>query len=362
MLSVARVLREQGVEVRFSSSGEVVHFIEKQGFKCNRIPLADVRYDRDGGVSVTETVASTGMFMARTYQQLRLELSNLSRFDPDVVLSDSVLSTLLASRIARKRTITVVNQLRIEASPRRSLQHRILSAGTTEWLGTLVGLSDMVLLPDLPPPYTISESNLWNASVNNTKYIGFLTMEDEGTPDEALGSLANDSRPRIFWQVSGPPKTRLPFLRKALEFAKKLSDTYAFVVTAGDPAGGTAPKRIPGGWYYGWCTLTQHYFRGCDLVVSRAGHGTIALAISNSRPSLLVPIPRQTEQVGNARKAEKLGVALVMGQDELDLDGFRRCVERLKEKDFSLRVSEMRRIAARFEARKEIISALAAAS
>jgi UDP:flavonoid glycosyltransferase YjiC (YdhE family) len=151
-------------------------------------------------------------------------------------------------------------------------------------------------------------------------------------------------------------------LKRALEFAKKLSDSYAFVITAGDPAGGTAPKRIPGGWYYGWCTLAQHYFRGCDLVVSRAGHGTIAQAISNSKPSLLVPIPRQTEQVGNARKAEKLGVALVIGQDELDLDGFRRSAERLKHEDFAMRVSEMSKVSGRFEARKEIISALAVTS
>lgn len=65
------------------------------------------------------------------------------------------------------------------------------------------------------------------------------------------------------------------------------------------------------------CTLAQHYFRSCDVVVSRAGHGTLAQAITCTKPTLLVPIPNQTEQAGNCAKAVKPDISLSVAQDEL---------------------------------------------
>lgn len=344
--------------VRFSSSSEVAHFIEKQSFECNRLPLADVRYNENGGLSVKRTVASGGIIMARTYQQLRLELSYLMTFDPDSVLIDSALSTLLAARILGKKTITILNQLRIESSQTGSVPHRLLSAGTSEGLGTLWGLSEKILVPDLPPPYTLSENNLWNANVGNTKYIGFLTQEDVGEPDEVHSRFLATRLPRIFWQVSGPPQTRAPLLRRALEIAEALSGTYSFVISGGDPTGETKPRSIPGGWYYEWCSLAKNFFRACDVVVSRAGHGTLAQAIICGKPSLLVPIPGQTEQEGNSRKAVKLGVSLAISQDDLTLGGFRGAVERLEGEDFARNLFRVGTIASGFEAQREIIQAL----
>jgi UDP-N-acetylglucosamine--N-acetylmuramyl-(pentapeptide) pyrophosphoryl-undecaprenol N-acetylglucosamine transferase len=360
MLGVARLLRDQGADVRFSSSSEVADFILGEGFACNKLPLADVRYGEDGELAVGGTVARSGMIMARAYQQLRLEVSNLLSYNPDAVLSDSVLSTVLASRMLGKKVITIINQLKIETSPGGSAPHRLLSAGASEGLGTLWGLSEKILLPDLPPPYTISESNLWNTNVENTRYIGFLTSEAEGGPDLALDGFAADSRPKIFWQVSGPPRTRAPLLKKAFEISERLSDRYLFVITGGDPAGRATPTPIPAGWFYGWCTQVQRCFRSCDIIVSRAGHETIAQAISCSKPSLLIPIPRQTEQEGNSKKAVKLGVAMSIDQDDLSIDSFAQAVQKLKGEDFAANVSKISRIANALDAKKEIVSALRA--
>jgi UDP:flavonoid glycosyltransferase YjiC (YdhE family) len=358
MLAVARVLRGRGAEVRFSSSREVAHFIETQGFECNRLPLADVRYNENGSLSVKHTVASGGLIMARTYQQMRLELSHMMGFNPDAVLVDSALSTLLAARIIGKRPITVLNQLKIESSQRDSVPHRLLSAGTTEGMETLWGLSEQILLPDLPPPYTISENNLWNSSVENARYIGFLTQDDSGEPDSVLQWFLESRPPRIFWQVSGPTRTRSPLLKKAFEIAEELSSTCSFVITGGDPTGTPTPREIPGGWYYEWCSLAHHYFKACDIVVSRAGHGTIAQAISCGKPSLLVPIPGQTEQEGNSRKAVKLGVSLAIGQDDLNADSLLRAVERLRVESFGRNVIRMGDFANGFDAQGAIVKAL----
>ena len=358
MLGVARLLRERGTEVRFSSSNEVASYIQMRGFECNRLPLSDVSYNAAGELAVGKTIVSSGVVMARALRQLTLELANLASFNPDAVISDSVLSTVVAAKMLGRRVITVLNQLLIDAMADRSTLRKVLSVGVSEGMSNMWGLSEMVMLPDLPPPYTISENNLWNASLHNFRYIGFLTLDDEGEPDNAYQVFRNDPRTRIFWQVSGPPMTRQPLLKKAFAIAEATSDRYTFVITGGDPRGPRIPVPLPGGWYYGWCTLAQHYFRSCDVVVSRAGHGTLAQAITSAKPSLLVPIPNQTEQAGNSAKAAKLGIALTVAQDELSQGSFTRAIDAMEGGAFAPSLGRASEVANKFEARLEIVRAL----
>ena len=57
-----------------------------------------------------------------------------------------------------------------------------------------------------------------------------------------------------------------------------------------------------------------------DLVVSRAGAGTIAECRYHKRPMFLVPYPfaADNHQLANAKAAEKLGIATVCEQNEID--------------------------------------------
>jgi UDP-N-acetylglucosamine--N-acetylmuramyl-(pentapeptide) pyrophosphoryl-undecaprenol N-acetylglucosamine transferase len=359
MLEVARELRSQGWEVELSSSGEVAALIEKAGYRCNLLPLADVRYSDTGEFALKQTLIASPSLLARTYHQVVLETSNIARFSPDVVLSDSALSTVLAAKTLRVPVCTVLNQLNL-TSPQQNagIPSRLLSFGTSTAMGRLWEFSDQILLPDLPPPFTISERNLWGTNIQKTRYVGFLSSSARGEPDEAALDFAQGSRRRIFWQVSGPPQTRPSFLRQAMECARIMSDDYSFVISAGSPTADSVATKVPGGWYYGWCGIADYYFRTCDLVVSRAGHGTIGQALVSSKPSLLVPIPRQPEQDGNASKAVKLGVSGRLSQDEATPPRFREAIEMMLEGGFAERARKLGEWAATFDARKEIFSAL----
>jgi UDP:flavonoid glycosyltransferase YjiC (YdhE family) len=156
--------------------------------------------------------------------------------------------------------------------------------------------------------------------------------------------------------------TRGPFLRMALDVARALSDRFVFVISAGNPAGSPASLEIPGGWYYGWCRSPERYFSGCDLVISRAGHGTIGQAILASKPSLLVPIPKQPEQVGNARKAERLGVALHIDQCSLTVQGISEAAGSLLDGRTSDCVKKLGDYASKFDAVDEVVKALTLAA
>ncbi len=364
MLMVADMLKETGTDVRFSSSGEVTRLIRSRGYVCNDLPLADVKYTEEGSFSLRRTMIDSPRVLVNAYRQGIRELASLERFGPNAVLSDSALPTLLAARIAGVPVFTVLNQLSLTSSHGKiGLPSLLLSEGLSAVTGRLWELSREVLLPDLPPPYTISESNLWGSNVSKTRYIGFLTLTgEEGPPDSAFASFASDPRRKVFWQVSGPPNTRGPFLKRALEYAEALSGRFVFAITAGDPAGSPTAVAVPGGWYYGWCRIPGRYFAACDAVVSRAGHGTIGQAITFSKPSLLVPIPRQPEQEGNGRKAERLGISSLVGQAELTPERTAESLNALLNGGAAERATRLGEYAGRFKATEEIVRTLGSAA
>ncbi|MCL4355709.1 MAG: UDP-N-acetylglucosamine--N-acetylmuramyl-(pentapeptide) pyrophosphoryl-undecaprenol N-acetylglucosamine transferase [Nitrososphaerota archaeon] len=363
MLEMAGALSARGAKVEFSSSGEAAELVRGRGYRCNSLPLADVRYSEDGEFLVKETLLDTPAILARSYRQLAGELANIRRFAPDAVLGDSALPTVLAGKILRLPTFTVLNQLNLTSSHSKTNPlSRLLSVGISTGMGRLWKLSDGIFLPDLPPPYTVSEKNLWGSGVAKARYVGFISPAGGTAPDGPAQEFVRDTRTKVFWQVSGPPRTRLPFLRKALELSEGLSDRYVFVVTGGDPAGNTTAIHIPGGWFYGWCEIAGFYFRNCDLVVSRAGHGTVGQTMLAAKPSILVPIPKQPEQEGNADKAARLGVSLVVKQEELTFDVLEQSLARLSDERYRIRASVLGGLAAEYDAKDSMVAELESAA
>jgi len=342
----------------------VTGWLRAKGFACNDVPLVDVRFTDAGAFSATETLKFSPVTAARVVRQVQLELRNIGRFRPDLVLSDSVASTVLASSLLGTRSVAVLNQLRLVSSPRTPARiAKLLSAASVAVGGAFWELAEEILIPDLPPPYTISERNLWSAgrASSRAKYIGFLTPRRAAGPvgDELFEKWRAEKRRRkVFWQISGPPPTRGPFLAKALEAAKALEEEYLFVITAGNPGGETSPSPIPGGYLYQWCNISSALIDSCDAVVSRAGHVSVSDYILRAKPSLLVPIRAQTEQMGNASKMQRLGLAIVLDEAELDPQAVDAGLRALSDEGYAARGLEMQRVAGAYDAPGEILRVL----
>jgi len=97
----------------------------------------------------------------------------------------------------------------------------------------------------------------------------------------------------------------------------QFSDDYQVVLSRANPEGGNGPKKVRGLVIYDWIEDEFEYMKACDLVIGRAGHGTIMKALAFGRPMILIPIPDHTEQYGNARRAVAMGVASMLSQDGL---------------------------------------------
>jgi UDP-N-acetylglucosamine--N-acetylmuramyl-(pentapeptide) pyrophosphoryl-undecaprenol N-acetylglucosamine transferase len=364
MATLADRLIASGDDVVFSSSGEVTRWLTKKGFRCNNVPLVDVVFNKEGAFSATATLNHFPVITRHVLEQVQKEVANISRFRPDVVLSDSVASTLVASKFLGIRSAAVLNQLRLISSPNTPRTLASMLTGASVTVGSVFwNFSEDILIPDLPPPHTISERNLWNAgkASSRAQYIGFLTPRRSGPlPEDGVLAKwrAEQRRPKIFWQISGPPATRRLFLRKALESARALAEDYLFVITAGDPNGERSGSPVAGGYLYGWCEITSLFVDSCDVVISRAGHVSLSDYILRSKPSLLVPIRAQTEQMGNADKARRLGISLTADEASLDAKVTREALIELKGGSYQRRCSELRRIAEGYDALGSILQTI----
>lgn len=139
-------------------------------------------------------------------------------------------------------------------------------------------------------------------------------------------------KPVIFVPISGPTLEKAfvtGVLRKILlEFPRE----YEIVVSYGYPSADSEPIRHGNVTFYKWVPNRFEYLKACDVAISRAGHGTITQCMCYGKPVILVPTPNHTEQLTNARQAQKLGAAQIILQKWLTkeklLEKVRQCLQK----------------------------------
>lgn len=320
LVMVADSLQRNDVHVRFSSYGEAAGYISMRGFKCVTVPPVEFAWSTEGGFSVKQSLANIPVWFTNLSRQVNHEVRNMTALGPDVILSDSRLSPLMAAKLLRIPSIVVLNQVKLLLSPRlRQLAiARLFEKMTAEVLGGMWNMADRILVPDLPPPYTISAHNIWDVDSVSAKleYIGF-TAPRPHVREEQVQAVADKlgidrSVPLVFVHISGPAETRMPMIKLALEATKKLG-SMQFVFSEGRPNGSAEPKKLGQNiWYYEWCPVRDEVFMLSDIVVMRGGHTALSQAIQFGKPVVTIPIENHGEQLGNSENVASLGLGVMV--------------------------------------------------
>ena len=326
IVEIADHLRREGDEFRYSCSGQALDYIgsHRQGASVVESPTLDVEWTEEGSFSSKDFIPRFPFMFSAFLRQVAFERENIAKFDPKVVVTDSRLSPVLASRAKSYPIITMLNQFKISFPPRFSGKGvgRIYERFAGDVLGLLWSLSDEVLMTDLPPPYTIGEANLAGTDVSRiVRYVGFTSPEaslSEETVRRAKTALDIDERPLAFFQISGPEVTKRAFFDTVIQASGALAQKYNIVISMGRPSGSGEPRRLASGaWIYDWCPVKDELFSLASLVVARAGHRTIGQCIDAGKPAVLVPIHNHSEQIGNANKFSKLGLGIEIRSEKL---------------------------------------------
>ena len=330
--AIAREFSNQGVDVLFSSYLDALSYLKRSGFTYfSAIPLS-FRTREDGTIDPKMTMSQNGVTVGLWgfIRQLVGEIRQIAAFHPDVVISDTRISTLIAAFIMRKPRILILNQYSVQMprdNKKHGLQDRpVLFGAKIMWkyisamLELAWGASDLIIVPDLEAPYTISRYNLAipPGIRKKVRLVGPLTPT-HFNHRKAEQSIVGH-RPLVFACVSGPATDRKYLVNQLKSLLGELPTDYELVLSCGDPSGSFETKTIGRLKVQEWMTEQSYWrtFERADVIVSRAGHETIMKAISQGKPLVLIPPPNHTEQANNAKRAEELGVAVVLDQTTLN--------------------------------------------
>jgi UDP-N-acetylglucosamine--N-acetylmuramyl-(pentapeptide) pyrophosphoryl-undecaprenol N-acetylglucosamine transferase len=342
-IPIARRLERDGAEILFSTYREGFKYVQQEGFQAVEAPDIGVAVKPDGSIDFRLTTVKPGPFLTiyTIMKQVDAEINYIQAFEPDVVVSDSRASSLVAAKLLDIPRICILNQYQVFIPRRQRFLRlaRIADATTLTLVGRIWADVIQSLIPDFPPPYTISTRNLHipKAYHKKMKFIGpILPVHYNDLPDQKqlrkkLG--LSEDKPVIFAPISGPAKERAYFTGVLRQIFSKFSDDYQIVMSLGYPNSSAEPVTDGNLIIQGWIPNRFEYLKACDVVVSRGGHGTLSQSVCYGKPLILVPTPSHTEQFNNSKKAVELGVADIIQQEELSREALLSSVRKVLEKN-----------------------------
>ncbi len=335
---IGRALENRGASIYYSTYLDGLEYAKRNNLPAVETVPISFKVRQDGTIDFKMTAATSGFSLGirRFLMQIAKEIQNIRRIRPSVVLSDSRASSVLAARLLGVPTVLILNQFQIEIVKAPSNQKLKLFdrffflIANMGWvfIRTIIGgvwaRSNYILIPDLPFPYTISLGNLKIPKRYHRKVIliGPITNSNGAHgPDrkKLKRKLGFDpDKPLIYAAVSGPKIERRALQDKLEPILLQLPQEYQVILSRGDPSGSTVGIRDGNVVAYDWLEKQDDFLAASDLVISRAGHGTMMKALTLGKPMVLIPIPDHTEQYGNARRATELQVARMIEQSQLN--------------------------------------------
>jgi len=347
-IALGKRLERNGHEVFFFSGGKAYQLLKKE-FK-NVYPCTPVAwYENARGIDTSlsllnilfplpffnyekntfETKSSNAMETTHRYYDLR---RHIKKIKPDLIVSDGDMHALRLAHRWKFPVVYITNLIRPSYgfSP-------ILNPGE-RFTERYVKQCSKIIIPDVPPPYTVCEYNLSSLDGmgirEKVEFVG-------GFLDTAL---VKGSEEHIFASISGPFGTRAKLTQMILPVLKELK--VKSVVSLGLP-GEKKTVQVGNCVVHTWLSLQerQECMRNARLIVFSGGHITCLETIKYAKPSICVPT--QPEQLGNAVKLQNLGCSiLVKSREQLRL-----AIQRIEEQRqvFKNKVEELNRVANNFK-------------
>ena len=270
-----------------------------------------------------EIKSSSGMETAHRYYDLRRHVKEIK---PDLIVSDGDIHALRMADRWHFPSVYITNLIR----PTFGFSS-FLNPGE-RFTERYVKSCNKIIIPDNPPPFTISEYN-----IGDLDYIG---VKDKV---EFVGSfvdtkLVKGSETHVFAPISGPIGTRARLTQMLIPALKELG--VESVVSLG-VMGEKKTVNLGNCTVHSWLSTQerQEYMQNAKLVVFSGGHITCFETVKYAKPSVCVPT--QPEQLGNGMKLQKMNCSIVarnkqqvkralrMIEEQVTL--FRNRVERLNE-------------------------------
>ncbi len=311
IIPLGKKLREKGHTLFFFSGGKAYELLLKEFrnvYLCTPVswyenargivasaslinilfPLPIFNYEKNK----FEIKTSTAMETVHRYYDLR---RYIRKINPDLIIADGDLHALRMASRWKFPAVYIANLIR----PSFGFS-AFLNPGE-RFVERYVKTCRKIIIPDNPPPYTVSEYNIGDLNSigieERTEFVGsFLdTTYKQGLEEH------------VFAPISGPYGTRAKLAKLILPVLEELETKS--IVSLGTPNRKTDVKK-------GNCNIhawlskqeREEALRNAKLIVFSGGHRTCFETVKYAKPSIC--IPTQPEQMGNAEKLQKLNCSI----------------------------------------------------
>jgi uncharacterized protein (TIGR00661 family) len=308
-------------EMFFFSGGKAYEMLQKEFshvYKCTPISWYENAYGIITSASLVNMFLPLPLF---NFETNRLEIKNSNAWEtihryydlrenirelsPDLLIADGDINALRLAERWGFPSLYIANLIR----PSKGFS-AFLNPGE-RLVERYVKNCTKIIIPDNPPPYTVSEysvGNIDDLGMNNGKveYVGSFV---DTSPVEG-------EKKHIFVPISGPPGTRARMLKILLPVLKKTQSKC--IVSLGTP-GKKASAKIGNTELHTWLSAEERAecMRNAKFVIFSGGHATCFETVKYMKPSIC--IPTQPEQQGNAAKLQDLNCSiLVKNQKQLE--------------------------------------------
>jgi len=269
---------------------------------------------------------------------------------PDIVVSDTRITPIIAAHILRIPCIVMLNQYSIIIPRQRRFFNlaKIIDGFSLTVIGWIWNVADHTVIADYPEPYTLSIVNLRipKSRLGNVRLVGPMIpvkpedLEKREKLRKRFG--VEDDRKIVFAAISGPIGEKKHLIDLLSKILSRFPEEYAVFMSTGMPNGNSKPTRNGNLTVIPWLKNRFELIKAADIIISRAGHGTLSQAMYFGKPVVVIPTPSHTEQFGNALTASSLGFAKILKQEKLTFRNLLRCVDHLSNsEDLSRRTEEI---------------------
>jgi UDP:flavonoid glycosyltransferase YjiC (YdhE family) len=164
----------------------------------------------------------------------------------------------------------------------------------------------------------------------------------------------------IFVPISGSTREKAFFTGMLRKILLGFPKDYEIIMSLGYPDDDSRPAHYGSLTIHKWIPNRFEYLKACDIIVARAGHGTITQAMCYGKPVVLVPTPSHTEQINNAKQAKDLGVAKVLLQKDLSKLELLRLIQQALGDETQERLKAIQRQVSRYDGVKEAVRTITA--
>lgn len=270
------------------------------------IPLPTFNYEKNA----FEIKSSNASETIHRYYDLR---RNIRKIKPDVIVSDGDIHALRLAQRWKIPSVYITNLIR----PAYGFSPLLIPG--ERFTERYVKKCSKIIVPDNPLPYTVCEYNLGNLEdigiKDKTEFVGgFLDM----TTAEGLEDY-------IFAPISGPLGTRAKLTNIIIPVLKELG--LKSIVSLG-VFGEKTSIKIGNCEIHTWLSSQERreFMKNARFIIFSGGHTTCLETIKYAKPNIC--IPTQPEQLGNAKKMQRLNCSIVVK----NCKELRQAIQKLEER------------------------------